>query len=154
MNRYLGGVIAGVGAAGAISILILLKSLVGFERELELIGMPSRMLGVGLPAAWLIHFTIGAVWGLVFAAVFRWLPGKSYSQRGLEFGVLAWLLMMLVVMPLAGAGLFGMNLGIGSPITTFALHAVFGAALGSWFRRLTAPHSRKRAHPRGAHHPA
>jgi hypothetical protein len=135
-----------VGAAGAISILIIIKSLVGFERQLELIGMPSRMLGVGLGTAWTIHFLIGAVWGLLFAFGIRWLPGKSYAARGLEFGVLAWLLMMLVVMPLAGAGLFGLNLGIGSPITTFALHAVFGASLGSFFRRLTAPHSRARRH--------
>lgn len=142
MNRYLGGFVAGVGAAGAISLLIIAKSLIGIERQLELIGMPSRMLGVGLGSAWAIHFAIGAVWGLVFAFAIRWLPGKSYAQRGVEFGVLIWLLMMLIVMPAAGAGLFGLNLGIGSPITTFALHAVFGAALGSFFRRLTAPHSR------------
>jgi hypothetical protein len=147
MNRYMGGLAAGVGAAAAISILILLKSLVGFERQLELIGMPSRMLGVGLGLAWTLHFAIGAVWGLVFAAAIRWLPGKSYAQRGVEFGVLVWLVMMIAVMPLAGAGLFGMNLGIGSPITTFALHVVFGAALGSFFRRLTAPESRARPRP-------
>jgi hypothetical protein len=144
MNRYMGGVIAGLGAAGVISILILLKSLLGVERQLELIGMPSRMLGFGLPAAWTMHFLIGAVWGGLFALVFARLPGKSYAARGVEFGALAWLVMMLVVMPLAGAGLFGLNLGIGSPITTLALHLVFGATLGSWFRRLTAPHSRRR----------
>jgi hypothetical protein len=145
MNRYLGGLVAGVGAAAAISVLILLKSLLGVERQLELIGMPSRMLGVTLGAAWAIHFAIGATWGLLFAIAFPRLPGKSYSARGVEFGALAWLVMMLAVMPMAGAGLFGLNLGWTSPVTTLALHLVFGATLGSWFRRLTAPHSRKGA---------
>jgi hypothetical protein len=33
--------------------------------------------------------------------------------------------MMLVLMPIAGAGYFGLNRGIGAPIATFILHLVY-----------------------------
>ena len=60
-----------------------------------------------------------------------YLPGGSHSVKGIVFGVGAWLLMMIVVMPMAGAGLFGMNLGIMAPIMTFILHVIYGAVLGA-----------------------
>ena len=37
-----------------------------------------------------------------------------------------------MMIPMAGAGLFGMKLGVMAPMMTFVLHLVFGAALG-WF---------------------
>ncbi len=42
----------------------------------------------------------------------------------------AWMVMMLVVMALAGAGIFVMNIGIMAPIVTMMLHLIFGAVLG------------------------
>ncbi len=38
--------------------------------------------------------------------------------------------MMIAVMPMAGAGLFGMNFGMMAPGMTMVLHIVFGAVLG------------------------
>ena len=47
------------------------------------------------------------------------------------FSVLAWLLMMLIPMPMAGAGFFGITLGIyGAPVMTLILHLIWGAVLG------------------------
>ena len=46
------------------------------------------------------------------------------------FGVGAWLMMMIAVMPMAGAGLFGMNFGMVAPVMTLVLHIIFGAVLG------------------------
>ncbi len=37
---------------------------------------------------------------------------------------------------MAGAGIFGMNLGMMAPIMTMMLHAVFGAVLGGVFAKL------------------
>jgi len=56
------------------------------------------------------------------------------------FGTAAWLLMMIIVMPMAGAGLFGLGIGIGAPIATLVLHWVYGAVLGLTFSSL-AGHS-------------
>jgi hypothetical protein len=33
-------------------------------------------------------------------------------------------------MPMAGAGLFGMNMGVMAPMMTLVLHLIFGAVLG------------------------
>ena len=38
--------------------------------------------------------------------------------------------MMIVFMPVAGHGFFGLSLGIAAPLATFAQHLVFGAVLG------------------------
>lgn len=52
------------------------------------------------------------------------------------FGVGAWLLMMVALMPMAGAGLFGLGLGIMAPVMTLVLHMIFGAVLGWTYGRL------------------
>ena len=46
------------------------------------------------------------------------------------FGIGAWLLMMIAVMPMAGAGPFGLKFGPMAPVMTLVLHAIFGAVLG------------------------
>jgi len=40
---------------------------------------------------------------------------------------------MVMVMPMAGAGLFGMKLGLMAPMMTLALHLIFGAVMGLVF---------------------
>ena len=104
MNRYFGGLLAGWSATLAISILILLKRQMGLEPQLELVGMPAQTLGVGIEAAWFIHVLIGTTWGFLFAMFGEFLPGKHWTVRGLAFGAMAWLAMMLWIMPMAGAG--------------------------------------------------
>jgi len=82
---------------------------------------------------WLAHFVIGVVvWGVAFA----WIDSKlSYAHwiNGVIFATGAWLMMMIVVMPMAGAGLFGLNLGLGimAPLATLMLHWIYGAVLGA-----------------------
>jgi hypothetical protein len=51
--------------------------------------------------------------------------------RGAVFATGAWLIMMVVMMPMAGAGLFGMQLGLMAPVATLMLHWVYGAVLGA-----------------------
>ena len=56
--------------------------------------------------------------------------GEGHWLKGILFGVGAWLVMMIVMMPMAGAGLFGLNLSMMTPVATLVLHVVFGLALG------------------------
>jgi hypothetical protein len=144
MNRYLSGLLAGLAATLVISIVIIAKATLRFEPQLELVGMPSQTLGVGIEAAWAMHVVIGAIWGLLFALVGALLPGRHWSVRGLAFGGLAWLLMMVAIMPMAGAGLFGLNFGFISPATTLALHLIFGLTMGAAYGWLIKPHHRGR----------
>jgi hypothetical protein len=54
--------------------------------------------------------------------------------------------MMLAVMPMAGVGMFGMNLGMVAAVMTIMLHVIYGAvpggvlaALQSWERDADTP---------------
>lgn len=79
---------------------------------------------------WLLHFFVGSfVWGAAFALVHGVLRGASWL-RGLTFGAGAWLLVMVAVMPLTRAGLFGWTLGWATPIVMLAVHLLYGVVIG------------------------
>lgn len=39
--------------------------------------------------------------------------------------------MMVMLMPMAGAGAFGLHLGLMAPVATLILHWIYGAVLGA-----------------------
>jgi hypothetical protein len=83
-----------------------------------------------LALGWIGHFVLGTIaWGTIYAAIQASLPGTPVV-RGLIFGALAWLEMMIVFMPLAGHGLFALSLGPQATVATLVLHLVYGAVLG------------------------
>lgn len=51
--------------------------------------------------------------------------------------------MMVVVMPMAGAGLFGMKLGMAAPVMTLVLHMIFGGVLGGVYAALAGAGQRR-----------
>lgn len=124
------GILGGIVATAVMSALMLMKSAMGIMPQLDVIQMLSMMMGVSIAMAWVVHFMIGAIWGLLFALGYRAIPGRSSVVKGILFGVAAWLLMMVMVMPMAGAGFFGMKMGLMAPMMTLALHIIFGAVLG------------------------
>ncbi len=131
------GMVAGFAATLVLSALMLMKSAIGLMPELDLPRMLGGMMGAGPGLGWIIHFMIGTVlWGALFAWLDPNLPGGSHWLKGVVFGMGAWMLMMILAMPMAGAGLFGMRLGIMAPIMTGMLHAIWGAVLGGTYGAL------------------
>jgi hypothetical protein len=61
------------------------------------------------------------------------LPGKSHLLHGVLIAIGGWILMMAMLMPMAGAGFFGMAMGMMAPLMTLVLHVIFGAVLGGVF---------------------
>ena len=49
--------------------------------------------------------------------------------------------MMIALMPMAGAGLFGLGLGMTTPVATLVLHVVFGLVLGGVYGLLATKQS-------------
>jgi len=143
MNIYIHSMIAGFVATVVLSGLMLMKTMMGLMPQLDVIAMLGKMSGdmMGVGGAgigWLLHFMIGTVaWGLLFAFLYKILPGHGAVPKGVSFGVLAWLLMMVLPMPMAGAGLFGLKLGMMAPVMTLVLHIVFGAVMGLVFAKLS-----------------
>ncbi len=131
------GLTAGFAASAVIGILMIIKSRLGILPELnpiaDIVAIADRYTGLQFPPdlGWVGHFFIGTVvWGLLFAWLRKSLPGAAIV-KGLIFGLLAWLVMMIVFMPLAGHGFFGLAIGWMAPVATLILHLVFGAVLGS-----------------------
>lgn len=140
MSRVLAGLAAGFVATLVLSALMVMKAAIGLMPELDIARMLGTMLGAGPSWGWAGHLFIGTVlWGLLFAWLEPRLPGSRPWIRGVAFGLGAWLLMTVLVMPMAGAGLFGLRLGIMAPIMTALLHAIFGAVLGATFASLAGP---------------
>ena len=137
MNNIVKGVIAGFVATVVLSLLMMMKSAMGLMPELDVISMLSAMMGTGLAIGWIAHFMIGAViWGGLFALLASRLPGGSLWLQGVIFGVGAWVLMMVAIMPMAGAGFFGMKFGMVAPVMTLVLHVIYGAVLGGVYAAL------------------
>lgn len=130
------GLVAGFVATVVLSLLMTAKHAMGLMPALDpvamLAGMVARMTGTAPNplVGWVMHFFIGTVmWGVAYTMLEPRLPGSA-ALRGMLFVLGPWFLMMIVVMPMAGAGVFGLGLGTLTPIATLALHLVFGATLG------------------------
>lgn len=135
MARLANGIVAGFVATIVLSALMVMKAMMGMMPELDVIRMLTHMAGAqSVLVGWGMHFVIGSIiWGGLFALLQNRIPGGSPLFRGILFGIGAWLLMMLMVMPMAGAGLFGIRFGMAAPVMTLLLHIIYGATLGAVF---------------------
>lgn len=140
MNKIVAGAVAGFAATVVLSVMMIAKGMMGIMPELDVIAMLSAMMGAPAVMGWIGHFMIGTLaWGIGFALLYDMIPGSSAVAKGVVFGIAAWLGMMVMVMPMAGAGLFGMAMGIMAPMMTLVLHVIFGAVLGAVYQAQAKP---------------
>lgn len=140
MNKITAALVAGFAATVVLSIMMIAKTMMGVMPELDVIAMLGTMMSVSTATGWLGHFVIGTViWGGAFALLYDIIPGGTAVVKGIVFGIAAWLGLMILVMPMAGAGLFGMSFGLMAPIMTLVLHIIYGVVLGLVFDRLVTP---------------
>ncbi len=136
------GIAAGFAATCVLSILMLTKQwLPQLDTITVLDGVAHDMvLAAGLPApfaGWLWHFVVGClVWGWMYAVMEQILPGTHPWSKGLYFGFIATLLVWIIVLPLAGAGLFGMQLSMLQPFVSLVQHLIYGIVLAMVYERL------------------
>jgi uncharacterized membrane protein YagU involved in acid resistance len=139
MTNSMKGMTAGFIATAVLSALLMLKSTMALAPHLNIIHLLTQMGSIGTVAAWMDHFIVGtAVWGLLFAAFDAVYEKGAYWLKGLAFGIFAWLMMMILFMPLAKAGFFGSKIGLEAPTVTLIYHIVYGAVLGVTYGMLTA----------------
>lgn len=100
--------------------------------NMDIAAMLGGMLGIGWAGGMLMHFVNGTViFPLVYAfALYSRLPGSPIA-RGTAWGVILWLIAQVMVMPMAGAGLFSAAMG-GMMAAGGSLvgHVIYGALLG------------------------
>ncbi|WP_163647951.1 DUF6789 family protein [Modicisalibacter sp. 'Wilcox'] len=143
------GLVAGFVATVVLSAIMVMKASMGLMPNLDPIHMLVQMMHsrLGLPATpilgWIMHFVIGTVlWGGLFSLLVSFIPAKSFVAKGIIFATGAWLLMMLIPMPMSGAGLFGIHIGPMAPVMTLILHWIWGIVLGVTFKKLASTSQR------------
>jgi hypothetical protein len=136
VNRIGISIVAGIVATG---VLWVLKSTRGSIPQLDTIRFLDRVAeatskATGLPdtltTGWIWHWVIGTlIWATLFGIMQPILPGRTFWVKGVAFGVITGLLTMLLVMPLAGAGYFGMDLTLMDPVVSLVYHIIYGVTL-------------------------
>jgi hypothetical protein len=118
------GIIAGLLASATVSGAILLGSLAGAMPPADPVRALSSVTLSPPGLSWVIHFAVGTfLWGPILAMLSPVLPSPFWF-KGVVFGVLAWLLMILVTW--AADPTSPAQTGL-EPIL---LHLFFGAVLG------------------------
>lgn len=151
MHPNIGKAIGGgfVGTLVMTMMMYLVAPMMGLNMDIA--AMLGGMLGIGWPGGMLIHFVNGTiVFPLIYAlALYSRLPG-SPALKGTAWGVILWLVAQVMVMPMAGAGLFsaamgGMMAAAGSLVGHVLYGALFGAVAGEAVRTHAARLSSSRA---------
>jgi hypothetical protein len=130
------GVTAGLIATIVITIAMLAQQASGIAPDFNLIELLKQAAtGPDTVFAWIVHFVLGIAFGGLFAAFSPHVPGPHWL-RGLLFGVLVWLVMMIAFLPAAGMPMFALGSGAAIPMTALGLCALFGLALGEAYHLL------------------
>ncbi len=131
MNKYLAGFAAGFLATLILALLMALKQHWGLMPGFDVIEDINEFFGSDyVVLGWVVHFILGTfIWGGVFAILLPVLLGP-YWLKGLIYGILAWLLMMVGYMPMMEHGLFATELGLHVLIASLLLHLIYGLVLG------------------------
>jgi hypothetical protein len=86
-----------------------------------------------------LHLGIAIVWGLIFALVAYGLPRSATVVAGAMYGVVVWLVMYFIVLPIAGLGAMAHSAPIVGPLV---MHVIFGLTVAVAF----LPFQRTRRH--------
>jgi uncharacterized membrane protein YagU involved in acid resistance len=151
MSNSLRGMLAGLVATLVLSGAMLVKAQMGLWPELNLIRLLVNLGSIQTVAAWMDHFIVGVVvWGLMFGAFDAMWESRAYWLKGLIFGMFAWLLMMVLFMPLTKAGFFGVKIGPAAIYVTIGYHLLYGLVLGLAYGLLTTYYPAKTETPSAA----
>jgi uncharacterized membrane protein YagU involved in acid resistance len=154
MSNSLRGMLAGLVATLVLSGVMLVKAQMGLWPELNLIRLLVNLGSIQTVAAWMDHFIVGVVvWGLMFGAFDAMWESRAYWLKGLIFGMFAWLLMMVLFMPLTKAGFFGVKIGAPAIYVTIGYHLIYGLVLGVAYGLLTTYYPAKTENPSATPHP-
>lgn len=131
MNRYISSIVGGLIATVILSILMIIKMQMGLLPQFNVIKDMTQIAGAETPiVGWIMHLVLGIIiWGLFYSIIYPGFKGPHYI-KGIQFGILLWLLMMIIYMPVTENGLFASELGYPVMIMSLVLHIIYGFFLG------------------------
>ena len=101
--------------------------------RMDIVAKLGEMTHTGMAGGLFLHFLNGTViFPLIYVyLLYRLLPGAPW-QKGLLWGVILWLGVEIVMMPMMGGGIFSMETGgVKAVIAALMGHLVYGAILGA-----------------------
>ncbi len=128
VRAFLGGLIGCFAASLVMQYLVPMVGGMSIDAAALLGGLfGSRTAGM------MVHVLLGVVvFPLLYVLVFYHLIGGTPFVRGLVYGVALWLLAVVVVMPIAGAGVLMSNVGgMMAVIASLVAHLLYGGILGA-----------------------
>jgi uncharacterized protein DUF6789 len=140
-HRFGQAIKAGLIAWIVFTLVLYMAPLMGVPK-MDVPAMLGGMFGLNSVAlGWVMHLMIGLVLAFVYAYWFVDLVGGAPWVRGLTFGVLPWLAMMIVIAPMLPVlnpmlakmppGVFLANMGILAPMGSLLGHLIWGTVLGA-----------------------
>lgn len=160
ITRVRSGILAGFAATCVASVIMLMNNAIGKIPDLHIPQTLSVMLGEPdhIMVGGITFFITGTfLFGIMYSLIAPRLPVRSNPIKGLLFGFAIWLGLMLIVMPLAGAGFFAVNRGAIAPAAVLLLTLVYGmvlAAVNAWDLAGGEPLAKRSGGKPGGHSPA
>ena len=115
--------------------------------RMDIVAKLGEMTHTGMAGGLLTHFLNGTViFPLIYVyLLYRFLPGSAW-QKGLLWGVILWLGLEIVMMPMLGGGMFSTEMG-GMKAVMAALigHLVYGIIFGAVAGAPATPEAAKAA---------
>jgi hypothetical protein len=143
----LGDILRGI-QAGLVATLVLSVVTISWDvlPQLDPVVLIRGVLGdlevksgvAAVPAiGWIWNVMVGTLWGgMLFSLMQPILPGRKGATKGACFGLGCALLVMVMVIPMAGAGYYGMELHALAPLVTLGVYLVYGIVLGATYGAL------------------
>lgn len=126
--------------ASAISLMFLaLTTWMALVPEFNYVLIQGSIFGFAktIFSGWIVYFLIGAIfWGSLYAWLEPNLLSPKPITRGIIFGLIVWLIVMVILMPIAGVGIFIKQYGFLSSIIILMTDLVFGVAIACFYERL------------------
>ncbi|MEE8168596.1 MAG: DUF6789 family protein [Candidatus Hydrothermarchaeales archaeon] len=125
------GIIAGIVATVVMTIPMMIMAAKG-KMEIS----PPKMLAskLGLEKAWMgVHFLVGIVFAVLYVVISNALALGTHPivYPTIYAVAVPWLILMVVMLPMNNLGLFGLQKSKTIPVMTFAMHVLYGLAMGA-----------------------
>lgn len=132
------GVIAAIAATIVVALLMMANKSMGWVPGLDLVASFMLLAGsLEMMTGWIVFGVVLAlIGGLVFSLLDAHLDrpvGAEELVRGGLFGIGAFLMVGVLVMPMSGGDAFGMKYGIGGPILLAIVFIIYGAVMGGLY---------------------
>lgn len=132
--RLVQAIIGGIAGTILMTLMMYYVAPMMIGGPMDIAGTLGEMTGTSHTVGMIMHFMLGSlVFPAIFVALWTMLPGAPW-MKGLVFGLILALIALVVVMPMAGMGMFMANhpQPMMAVMASLLAHAVYGLMLGWW----------------------